>query len=165
MLNKDIEEIKPNDQTNMIILRHLTDKLQDYEFKLIKAAREWRDTFDSIQDALFIQDKDFKITRVNKAFCELIDMDPREVIGKKCYEICHIHTNCETLNNPPEDCAFKVICEVKKPIKKEVYIEKFGGWVEISVHPIKNGHVHSAIHIIRDINDKKLSEEGTLNAG
>ena len=165
MTEREIEEIKPNDPTNMIILRHLTDKLQDYEYKLIKAAREWRDTFDSIQDALFIQDKDYKIIRVNRAFCEIVDMDPREVIGKKCYEICCSMADCKTLNKPPEDCAFKVVCDTKNSVKKEIYIEKFGGWVEITVYPIKNGHVHSAIHIIRNINDKKLSEGVIGSAG
>ena len=165
MTEQEIEEIKPNDPSNMIILRHLTDKLQEYEFKLIKAAREWRDTFDSIQDAIFIQDKDFKITRVNRAFCDLMDMDPREIIGKKCFEICCPLANCEKLNTPLAECAFEHVRKTRKSVKTELHVEKLGGWIEISVYPIRNGNVHSAIHVIRDINDKKLSGEGNDNAG
>ena len=59
------------------------------EVNLQQATEEWERTFNAISDLVFIQDKDFIITKVNKAFVDVLKMKPEDIIGKKCYQIFH----------------------------------------------------------------------------
>lgn len=61
----------------------------DVKEQIIHAAKEWRTTFDSITDLISIHDKNFKIRRVNKALANTFGKEPKELIGKTCYELFH----------------------------------------------------------------------------
>jgi signal transduction histidine kinase len=64
--------------------------LNDYIEKELKRVNdEWDKVFDAIGDLVFIQDKDFTITRVNKAFADALKLKPEKIIGRKCYEVLH----------------------------------------------------------------------------
>ena len=71
---------------------------KEAEQQIRLAAEEWERTFNSISDLMFIQDKDFKITRVNKSCCEALKLKPAEIVGRKCHEIFH------NLNHPWPNC-------------------------------------------------------------
>ena len=59
------------------------------EQKLKQATEEWRNTFDSITDLVFIQDKNFTIIKANKALIKSLKLKPEQIIGKKCFEVLH----------------------------------------------------------------------------
>ena len=136
------------------IYQDITDRKQAEE-DIRRAAEEWRTTFDSITDSVFICDKDFTLIRVNKAFADAVKMKPEELIGKPCYEIVH-----ET-NEPLPNCPHKVTIETKKSATAEFFEPHLGIHLEMTTSPIfnENGEVVSSVHLMRDITERTRMEE------
>jgi len=72
----------------LALLRDITERKCAKE-QIENAAKEWRTTFDSITDMISIHDKNFQITRVNKALAKTFEKEPKELLGKTCYEVFH----------------------------------------------------------------------------
>ena len=125
------------------------------EEKIKRAAEEWRTTFDSITDLVSICDKDFRLTRVNKAFAGVFKKKPAELIGKTCYEMFH------GTNEPLFNCPHEVTMKTKKPAIAESFEPHLGMYLEVSTSPIFNekGEVTASVHLIRDITERKKMEE------
>jgi len=132
----------------------ITERKQ-VEEKITQAAEEWRTTFDSITDLVSIHDKDFRLTRVNKAFADTFNMKPKELIGKACYEIVH------GTNEPVPDCPHKATIETKEPATAELFEPHLGIHLEVTTSPIFNekGEVVASVHVARDITERKRTEE------
>jgi len=139
---------------DMAIVRDITERKQ-VEEKITQAAEEWRTTFDSITDLVSIHDKDFRLTRVNKAFADTFNMKPKELIGKLCYEIVH------GTNEPVPDCPHKATIETKEPASAELFEPHLGIHLEVTTSPIFNekGEVLASVHVARDITERKRTEE------
>ncbi|MCW3988248.1 MAG: PAS domain S-box protein, partial [Candidatus Bathyarchaeota archaeon] len=73
--------------------RDITER-KKAEDAIKRAAEEWRVTFDSITDLVSIHDKDFRLVRVNKAFADIFNMKPEELVGKTCYQVVHGTNEC-----------------------------------------------------------------------
>ncbi len=118
---------------------------------IIKAAEEWRTTFDSINDLISIQDNDFKITRVNRAYSNAFKMKPQEVLGKTCYELFHGR------KGPLPNCPHVKTMETKKPASAEFFDHRIKTYLEISTSPIfnKQGEIIGTVHIAKDITERK----------
>ena len=130
-------------------------KKEDMDKELKRVSDEWGKTFDAIGDLVFIQDKDFTITRVNKAFADALKMKPGEIVGRKCYEILH------QKNEPWPCCPF-----VKTKMDKSFHIEEvddpnIGMPLLVSTSPIFNekGELTGSVHIAKDISEQKKIEE------
>ncbi|MDD1777294.1 MAG: PAS domain S-box protein, partial [Candidatus Helarchaeota archaeon] len=125
------------------------------EGQLLSAAKEWRTTFDSISDLVSIHDKDFKITRVNRAFADAFDMNAQEVIGKNCYAVVH-----ET-KEPPSSCPHKQVMQTKKPISVEFFEPHLGIYLQITCSPVfgQGGEVVATVHLAKDITMHKEMEK------
>ena len=125
------------------------------EDKIRRAAEEWRATFDSITDLVSIQDKDYKLIRVNKAFAGAFKMEPKELIGKTCYEVVH------GTNEPVPNCPHKVTIKTKKPATAEYFEPHLGIYLEVSTSPIFNekGEVVASVHAAKDITERKQTQE------
>ena len=67
---------------SLAVLRETSKKLQ-------VSTDEWKRTFDSISEMIFIIDKDNNITSANKAFVDVIKKPIDWILSKKCYEIMH----------------------------------------------------------------------------
>lgn len=65
---------------------------------------DWENTFDAIDDLISIHDTDFNIIRANKAVAKYLNMDIRDIIGKKCYKI--FHGTDEPSKNCPDSNTF-----------------------------------------------------------
>jgi len=125
------------------------------EGKIKSAAEAWKLTFDSITDLVGILDKDFRFVRVNKAYSDVFKMEPREFIGRACYEVVH------GAKEPWPDCPVKKALETKKPASAEFFEPRLGIPLEISVSPIfdGDGEVDAVLHIAKDITERKRAEE------
>ncbi len=136
------------------IIVDITERKQAEE-KIKLAAEEWRTTFDSITDLVSIHDKDFRLVRVNKAFAETIKMEPKELVGKTCYEVVH------GTNEPASNCPHTRTLEDGKPHEMELFEPHLGVYLEMSVSPIFNeeGEVVGTVHITKDITERKKMEE------
>ena len=130
------------------------------EERLRQAAEEWRTTFDSITDLVSIQDRHFRIGRLNKAFADAFKKHPRELVGKTCYELVH------GTSEPIPDCPHRKTLETKEPAITEFFEPHLGVYLEVSTSPIFNeqGEVVASVHITRDITERKHMEEQLLIA-
>jgi len=153
------------------VIRYAVERKQAEE-KIKQTASEWRITFDSITDLVSIHNRDFKLTRINKAFADFCKMKPEELIGKTCYEIVH------GANKPPFNCPHKRGIETKKPSVMEYLEPHLELYLEVAASPIFNekGEVVACVHIVRDITERrkmqaqlvqteKMSALGTMAAG
>jgi PAS domain S-box-containing protein len=143
-------------------LRHRIAELEAIEAEgkraeegMERAAREWRTTFDAISDWISIHDENFKITRMNRAFAKVFKKEPKELIGKTCYELVH------GTKEPWPDCPHQRALKVKHPTRQEFVNPHLGIYMEVVCSPIFNdrGEVTATVHIVRDITERKKMEE------
>jgi diguanylate cyclase (GGDEF)-like protein/PAS domain S-box-containing protein len=132
----------------------ITDR-KTAENEIKKAADAWQATFDSITDLVSIQDSEFKLVRVNKAYAEVLKMKPEELVGKHCYEVVH------GLSCPIANCPHEQVMKTSASASTEVFEPRLGIWVEVSCSPIysEEGRLEGSVHIIKDINERKKAED------
>ena len=114
-----------------------------------------RTTFDSIADLVSIQDKGYRLVRVNRAFANFFKMKPRELIGRTCYQVVH------GTKEPPGNCPHRQTLETRKSAIREFYEPELAIHLEVSTWPIfdETGEVASTVHIAKDITERKKMEE------
>ncbi|HEX9897095.1 MAG TPA: PAS domain S-box protein [Dehalococcoidales bacterium] len=124
------------------------------EKRLEMAAQEWRTTFDSLTDMVCILDNNFRITRVNMAYANMFKKEPQELLGKACYEL--LNRDC-----PHQDCPLQKTLQTKKPARAEFLEPALGSFVEVATSPIfdGNGDIKGAVHVMRDISERKQMEQ------
>lgn len=137
-----------------VIAQDITERKQA-ENRIKKAAEEWRTTFDAISDLISIHDDNYRITRVNRAFAKVFKMEPKELIGKTCYEVVH------GTSEPPLHCPHKRVLETGKPETAEFFEPHLGIYLGITASPIFNekGKVVRSVHVSTDITERKNVEE------
>ncbi|GEM_PF-2691749 len=119
-----------------------------------KAEEEWAKTFDAISDLIFIQNKYFIITKVNKAFADAIKMKPASIVGKKCHEVLFKR------NVPCANCIYKKPSEYKGPHILEPEDTGLGIPLLVNISPVldNEGNITEAIHVAKDITEIKETE-------
>jgi len=142
------------ESADLISIRDISERKQAEE-KIKRAAQEWRTTFDSITDMVSIHDKNFKILRVNKALAKALKTEPKELIGKTCYELFH------GTKQPCPNCPHTWTLKTKKSATLELFEPHLGVHLGISTSPVfdETGEVISSVHIAKDITERKLAEE------
>ena len=143
---------------HVIIARDIT-KRREMDEALKLAAEEWSRPFDSINDAICIIDKDFRLLRANKAFTDMYHVEHEQVIDKRCYEVT------VEGEEPPEGCPHQETLRTGKPAKSEFSINEKGTHVEISTYPIfdEKGKVAGSVHITRDVTEQKKQNERLMS--
>jgi len=128
-------------------------KLAEEKIKMESA--QWQTTFDAITDFVSIQDRDFRLVRVNKAYADAFKDIPGGLIGRHCYNVVH-DTDC-----PIENCPHLQVLQTKRPAAEEVFEPRLGICLEISCSPIFNqsGEIEGSVHIAKDITERKKVEE------
>jgi len=125
------------------------------EGKITQAAEEWRATFDSIIDLVSIHDKNFRLTRVNKALANALQREPAELIGKTCYKLVH------GTNEPVPNCPHMKTLVTKQPVTLEFFEPHRGVHLEVTTSPIfdEKGEVAGSVHVARDVTERRRMEE------
>lgn len=138
-------------------LRGITIDVSKQKFtekQLEQAAQDWRVTFDSLTDMVCILDNNFRISRVNRAYANVFNKEPQELLGKVCYEL--LNRDC-----PYQDCPHRKTLQTGKSARAEFYEPTLRTHVEVSTSPIfdENGRVKGTVHIMRDISERKQMEQ------
>jgi diguanylate cyclase (GGDEF)-like protein/PAS domain S-box-containing protein len=131
----------------------LFKRMQEMEGVLIHAAQEWRATFDSIHDMVWLTDPDGTILRCNKATQEYLNKPFAEIINRPCFLIMHGDTA------PIRGCPLARVRVTKTRETKNHQIDE--NWYTITVNPIldESGNLKGAVHVISDITQNKRAEE------
>jgi PAS domain S-box-containing protein len=120
-----------------------------------QAAQEWQTTFDSIEDMVSIQDKDYKLVRVNKAYAAAVGKRQESLKGQACFRVIH-GTVC-----PIENCPHRETMETHKTVTREIFEPGLGIYCEVTTSPVfdKDGGLSGSVHIIRDITERKKADQ------
>ena len=124
-----------------------------FEETLIKAAKEWRVTFDAMKEAISVTDLEGRIVRANKTMSIMVNKDFKEILGNTCRDLL-LDTE-----HPQDICPLE---RAKLSKKREIRIFKTGDkFIECIVDPIldENNNVVGTVHILTDITNIKKSEE------
>jgi len=143
---------------HITIARDITERKRAAE-AIKQAAEEWRETFDSISDAISIHDRDYKILRANKAFADIFHKKPSQIIGGHCYEL---HKG----KKPRSGCPHKQTLATGKPASAEFYESNLGKYLHESTSPMfdEKGEVIGTVHITRDVTEQKQQNERLMMA-
>ena len=168
-LNKQLRQSKLDLEEANANVEKAYGKLQDDIINREKAEEALKRSYnfvkavlDSISDAISIIDiHNLKIVGANKAFLNEFDIQEKDAIGKTCYEITHRRSG---ICAPPEDAC--PLMETIKTGKHALFEHEHHGnhgeiiYAEVSTAPIKNedGEIIQAIHISRDITERKRME-------
>jgi signal transduction histidine kinase len=136
----------------------MAQALQDKNEKLLEQVRvisqsqkEWQETFDGITDLIAVIDKDFNITRSNRAFRQYFSLPLGREPDKKCYEI--IGTCLQG------GCPHKTAPREKEALANEITDPNTGRILQISVFPFyPPDDFTGSIFIAKDISEKKENE-------
>jgi len=122
---------------------------------LRRSAVDWERTFDGVQDAIFILDKNRTIRRLNRAAAELLGIDKKTAIGQACCRLVHKE------DLPPSYCPLENPESAGKSIQLEALSPLQEGHFEISVTPILNdsGETTGSLHLIRDLTARQRMED------
>jgi diguanylate cyclase (GGDEF)-like protein/PAS domain S-box-containing protein len=128
-------------------------RMQEMEGVLIHAAQEWRATFDSIHEMVWLTDPDGTILRCNKATQEYLNKPFAEILNRPCFLMMHGDTA------PIKDCPLASVRVTKTRETKNHQIGE--NWYTITVNPIldESGKLTGAVHVISDITQNKRAEE------
>ena len=136
------------------VFTDITERKQAIE-RTENFADEWKRTFDAISDFVFVLDTDFRLVRVNKALCATLKKEPRELIGKHCYEVLH------GTDKPWPNCPHTKTLATGKAITEEINDPNLGLTLLVTNSPIfdNKGELTGAVHFAKDITERKKVED------
>jgi diguanylate cyclase (GGDEF)-like protein/PAS domain S-box-containing protein len=120
-----------------------------------QAKTEWEETFDTIDDAITIHDKEFNIIRANKAAEKILELPFRKLLAQKCYKSYH------GTDYPPAACPSCQALKTGKPWTGESFEPHLNKYIEIEALPRydKDNKIIGVVHVVRDITHRKQIEE------
>ena len=125
---------------------------------ILDAKKDWEDTFDAVPDLISIIDADHNITRGNKAMADRCDLNPEELIGRKCHEVMH------GTPEPHSSCPYASVIQDGVGHSEQIEDKRWDRLFDISVFPLFNsmGQIRACVHVARDITEQKRAEDERL---
>ena len=125
------------------------------EEALRRSKREWETTFDAMADWVSLLDLDARILRTNRAGEELMGVPLSEIIGQTCCKSVH------GSDRPIPGCPLQRMLHTHQRETAEFQMPDGNRWLTITVDPVmdQDGNLFRAVHIVRDITDRKQAEE------
>ena len=156
-LNKELEKrvaerTKELRSSNENLQIELTERKRAEE-ALTESANQWKITFDGVSDGICLLNNDQQIVRFNKVMGDLFPKNNGQMLNKYCWEIVH------GTEKPLLECP---VIKMKKTLQRESVEQKLGDkWFDVTVDPIfdTENNLTGAVHIIRDITERKLASE------
>lgn len=148
-LDRDITGRKKAEEEKERLNLELRETLKSLSY----SQKEWRETFDSITDMIFIVDRECNIIRANKAFAGHFGLAPRDVPGMRCHDLlsglCR-QIECPHLLTVRSDDVSQV--EISDPESKKIY--------SMTTYPYHGpaGEFAGSICIVRDITNEREKE-------
>ncbi|MBM4399656.1 MAG: PAS domain S-box protein [Candidatus Cloacimonetes bacterium] len=133
-----------------LALEREKSKLQE-EYKAI--AKEWETSFSSINEMIWILDKEMKVVRANRPLNPALELTPEELVGNQCWKIVH------GSDEPVPECPYLLMRQSNKRATAEFKLDS--KWIEVTIDPIldDNNELMGAVHIINDITERKTADE------
>ncbi len=122
--------------------------------------RQWMATIDALVDPLMIISHDYAIRKANVALARKAQLEIRELIGRKCYEIF------ANRKSPCKGCKLKESIQTTKAQSFDLESDTSREFYEVSSQPLFNdsGEVDGIVHIYRDRTEAKQLREQLLQS-
>lgn len=122
------------------------------EEKIRQSEKEWRDSFNALDDPMLLVDTHFIIERVNKAAEELIgkgNLD--EIIGRNYHKVLYHR------DSPLENCPLKRALKTGKVETLDQYEPDFDKYMSVKCSPVfdVNGNITHLVLLMRDITERR----------
>lgn len=137
----------------------VTEKRQaDEELTLIR--EQWEMTFDAVPDLIMLLDHRHRIIRANKAMGRRLRVNPKELVGRACYEVVH------GTDAPPVFCPHVRLLTDGREHSVETSEGRIGGTFLVTVSPLgnKKAGAPGCVHVARDITVLKETERQLTRA-
>jgi PAS domain S-box-containing protein len=121
--------------------------------EIARSKRQLQAIFDGITDGLIIVDRDFRIVAVNKSEAAFLGREPKDLIGKLCYEAyCRGDTACVGCPAHQTFATGKAVLESR--LQHTTGYHRKG--VDVYTFPVKDddGNTIQAIQYIKDITER-----------
>jgi len=124
------------------------------EQEIARIAHDWEITFNATTDGICLIDANQNLQRCNDRMGEILGgLKPEDLAGKPCWVVVHKTTG------PIPECPFVL---AKTTLKRtQVEIPAGDHWFEVTADPVldNSGSFAGAVHIMRDITERKRVEE------
>lgn len=136
----------------MGLSRDITER-KEMEEAVRASSREWRATFDSLLEPMWVLGPDFRIRLSNAAAANFLGLTQEELVGRSSYHLAGCAQTTET-------CPLARAMQTGRHEEGEMWDPQRGAWQFISVDPIRDagGAVVGAVHRIRNITDYRQSQ-------
>lgn len=152
-VEEHIRAFESQGQHLFLVCARNISKRREAEAGMHAALHTWRVTFDAINDAILILDKEQRIMRTNQAAKRMLGLPDKDILGRYCFELMHGE------DVPIPRCPVNRLHESNERETEEVRIgEK---WFHVTADPLRNVHgdLEGAVHLISDITGQKAREE------
>jgi chemotaxis family two-component system sensor kinase Cph1 len=109
------------------------------------------DALDSMNDAFFILDKNFRFVRINKMYEKIAGVDPDYSLGKSIWDVFPYAAQSDS----PYWIHYHEAIKTKKPTKF-LDFNRLNAWVEVTAYPTDEGGLSV---FVRDITEKLKAEQ------
>ncbi len=129
------------------------------EEALRRSRDEWTSTFDAMSDWVTLFDLEARILRTNAAGEDLVGVPPAEMVGQTCCKLVH------GTDEPIPGCPLQKMLGTHQRETVELQVPGGDRWLMITVEPVMDddGNLIRAVHIVRDITERKRAEEEKEN--
>ena len=133
----------------------LEQKVKERTNELAKANKAWEQSFNSINDAITIHDKDYNIIRANKAAEQIFNTPLDQIVGRKCYQLYH------GKDSSPESCPSSKILTTGQTCNFEVFEPHLNKFVKIQAMPQFNekNEIVGIVHVVQNITELNQVEQ------
>lgn len=144
----------------IVINIHDASERRRAEEMLRGAAEQWRETFDSMSDAVMLINRDHRIIRANQAASELLGLSFSKLLGRNCHECVH------KTDMPPTGCLHDKTILDGKPYSDERYIPWMDKSFYVTTSPLfdERQKLAGTVHVMRDITDRKKLETRLMHS-
>lgn len=128
---------------------------QKVENALRKSEEDWRNSFNALDEAMLIINRDYSIERMNNTGLTLYNQSGGDHSDRKCYQVV------QGRDRLCPDCPAKVTLRSKKPYSTERYDVESGKYFSVKAAPIldETNRVTKFVYVIRDITREVKARE------
>lgn len=121
------------------------EKFTDFELEKV---------FSSMTELISVHDRNFRIVRVNRAFCDFIGRSQENLLGNYCYEVYH------GIGEPWHNCPYKMALKFKGPITEIIEDDNLPAPLLVTCSPIfgESEQIVGAVHVARDISQEQYRD-------
>lgn len=141
------------DILGVIVTLHDVTERKLAEEEVSRASRDWQDTFDAMNDVIWVLDQNQRILRSNKAAEQIFHRPVNELIGKHCCEVIRDATG------PIHECP---VIKAQQSLNRASWELPHGEyWLEIAVDPMTDadGLHRSSVLVISNVTERKRAED------